>query len=499
MLVDDEPSSVRYLKTIIEQKTNDFIVSSLAENGYDALQKIEKEKPDIVITDIKMPIMDGIELCSNIRKKYPYIHTILVSGYQEFEYARSAIKEGAYDYILKPININVFIETLLDLKEKIEVERYKKQIELLISIINNEKVNIYEVEKCFPFKRYGIAILRKGGIPLHFSTRIYLHKTNSFNDNKDIFDNQKIWTLYGRDQNEHIFIFSPEELEFKIFENYIKTFGESIKRFSYYTVLFDAKYFSLENLSERLINLIKLLNNSVIIGYSQVIYIDDYYLSRKERITQIDQTVEKKLNFYISNFLCDRVKEEIEHCLTIWEQERQPLIWVGNLLNQIINLIKNHIQSIDIAEMAIEYMLDEALCLSKDYNDLKNSIWDIVNILFKNIECNMRKNSSSLFNQIISYLNNNLSKPLSVQNVCQLFKISPTYLNTLFNKYKGISFNKYLINMRIEKAKDIICENPDIPIKEICDMVGFNDQFYFSRVFKALTGHTPSEFKEKNK
>lgn len=104
LLVDDEPSAIKLLTYIIEHRYKEFEIVGTAENGQEGLEKIALLKPNIVITDVKMPIMDGIELAAHIKQDYPNIYCIIASGYDDFEYARGALKSGVVDYLLKPIN-----------------------------------------------------------------------------------------------------------------------------------------------------------------------------------------------------------------------------------------------------------------------------------------------------------------------------------------------------------------------------------------------------------
>ena len=101
MIVDDEPTSVNLLKTVIEKKCDGFQVTEIAYDGTEAMEKLKGVQPDILITDIQMQVMSGLELVKRIRGKYPEMLCVLVSGYQEFEYAKQAIQYRVSDYILK--------------------------------------------------------------------------------------------------------------------------------------------------------------------------------------------------------------------------------------------------------------------------------------------------------------------------------------------------------------------------------------------------------------
>lgn len=120
LIADDEPLIRRGLKTIIHRISDDFVVSNEASNGIDAMNSIECWKPDVVISDIKMPKKDGLELLEEINQKYPYIITVILSGYDDFNYAQKAIKYKVYDYLLKPVDSESLSGLLVRIGEEIK-------------------------------------------------------------------------------------------------------------------------------------------------------------------------------------------------------------------------------------------------------------------------------------------------------------------------------------------------------------------------------------------
>lgn len=104
MIVEDEPASAEYIAAILARYVPEAEICCTAENGKDALAQMSAARPDVVVTDVAMPRMDGLALTAQLKKRWPHIHVIIVSGYQEFEYARAALRHGVADYLLKPVN-----------------------------------------------------------------------------------------------------------------------------------------------------------------------------------------------------------------------------------------------------------------------------------------------------------------------------------------------------------------------------------------------------------
>ena len=147
MIVDDEPTSVNLLKTVIEKKCDRFQVTEIAYDGTEALEKLKDIQPDILITDIQMQVMSGLELIKKIREKNPEMLCVLVSGYQEFEYAKRAIEYRVSDYILKPI-VPAEIKKLFEkLEKKLEQKYYRQRNALIHRMVNHIPCLLYTSEK----------------------------------------------------------------------------------------------------------------------------------------------------------------------------------------------------------------------------------------------------------------------------------------------------------------------------------------------------------------
>ena len=127
LLVDDEEEVIQVIMHKIPWEELGFSVIGHANNGIKALEIMEENQPDVVMTDIRMPYMDGMELCSNIRQKYPTTHVLLFTGFDEFEYAREAVHLEIEEYVLKPLNAGELTNVFRKLKEKMDQEIDEKK------------------------------------------------------------------------------------------------------------------------------------------------------------------------------------------------------------------------------------------------------------------------------------------------------------------------------------------------------------------------------------
>lgn len=173
LLVDDEEEVRKGILRKMDWEKLGFQVAGDAENGEEALEKIEQLKPDVVMTDIRMPYMDGLTLTARIRQKYPSMKVLIFSGYDDFEYAQQAIKLNVTEYILKPVNVEELTEILNRVRENLDEEieqrrdinllreRYRSSLPIIREIFLNDLVrgNVDEEEVKPKLEEYGVNIL----------------------------------------------------------------------------------------------------------------------------------------------------------------------------------------------------------------------------------------------------------------------------------------------------------------------------------------------------
>ena len=497
VLVEDEPSAMRYLCSVIEQKCSGFEIVDTAENGAEGLEKIRLHKPDIVITDIKMPIIDGIQLVSCIKEELPYIYSIIISGYQDFEYAKGAIQSGVVDYLLKPVNAMQLKDLLSLIKTKLEEQYYTERVAILKNLVAGTPVESCRSGRYLPFKCYNLAILRENGLPSRFSSK---QISTVYNPDIDLLvlsgvrGEGHIWAISGRDEMELIFFFTPQIGSIEVFKSFVLEAAGKIKS-CYHNIAFSSEIPALNDCKKVVSSLCRIIDNNTIIGRSQIFYENAPSPANNKRI-ELDASFWNRLNFYLSNAQYDELKQEIIKMFALWEKEQRTQLWVESNLRQILRYVEKHSAANHGAQHHdLEYLLDEALYYAASFGDLMADTWEIIVKLIQHTEVKSQKvDNPRFFSSVELYLEKNLSEALMLQGVCSVFGISQTYLSRLFRKYKNMSFNEYLTTIRVEKAKQLIIENPGMHLKNIAETVGYNDQFYFSRVFRSVTGIPPSEY-----
>ncbi len=481
--VDDEPAALKHICMIIEKKCPNFKIIDTAGNGKEAFEKINLQEPDILISDVKMPIMDGIKLISEVKKDFPEILSVIVSGHQDFEYAKGALKSGASDYLLKPLKPNALKELLEELCKKLDLLYYEKQKSIVWKLCNGSPVNDFKsIKKYFPDNNYYSAIIRQNGLPKRFSTQtgteFYSMQTENF-------------FIYGRDEMEDFYLFSENLMFDNNFEEIIKkAFDKKINNYTYVTAVVYEKPFSIENLNEIGKQLYRKLDESIIIGKNRFL--------RLEEISEIKpETLDKEklshIEYLIKYKEIDKLIGEVRELFTIWEEMKATQLYVETQVRYLFYLLNINLESKENTEN-IEFLIDDAFYYALSMKELSKNTENII-LDYTNVSVYEKTDDKlKLFNLIIAYIENNLSEAITINSLCEKFALSQTLLSKMFRKYSGCSFNKFLTQARIEKAKAIMKNDPEVFIKDVAERVGYIDQFYFSRLFRSITGVCPSEY-----
>ena len=484
VLAEDEPAAAENIYDIIRLYCPQYELTATAGNGAEGLAFAYHYHPNLLMTDIKMPIMNGLELIKCLHEEMPEIKTIIISGYEDFEYARTALQYGAVDYLLKPISPSTLQATLNRMIPVIENERVQKRLSLIQKLLSEEKVSDDELNAFFPSREYFAGLCRKNGLPGRFSgvKRIF---PPAYLSSEETID------LYGKDDMECIHI-QPENVVFDAMSwGKIPWLNQDIP--GYRTIVYCNKPFPIRDLPHCIEELYNTLVHSLVIGKSRIVLSgDDVNPLGTIPILNFD----RNLAFYLKENKSGKIKDILHELLELCEKTESPQFLVEEELRSFLDQVRRGWAEGNSAppDDSVEYLVDDAFYYATDYGDLEKNLLYILEKLLPGREQGINKiDTPEFFGLIEEFVKNKLAEPLSLQQSCIHFGISQTYMSRLFRKYTGLSFNNYLTRSRIEKAKQYLSSGNTL-IKEAATMTGFSDQFYFSKVFKSLTGQSPSEF-----
>lgn len=485
MVVDDEPAALEYICSIIDKKCPNYIVAAQAGNGEEALAMMDDIQPDIVITDVKMPRIDGIGLVSRLHEQYPEVATVIVSGHQDFEYAKGAIQSGVSDYLLKPLKPSDLQEILARLEAKLGRLYHHRRTELMKMMCSYRRPDTgLDVNYYFPSNRYYAAIIRKNGLPKRFSRQTGFEIFST--------EDEKIM-LYGRDEMEALYLYSEEILDGKPFFETIQALYDAETPCYYVTAVIHENGFPISEFPDVVKKLYRKLDEGVVIGKNQ--FVSDSYETFHSEASKKEKEQRDLVEYLIREGTSARMISETGKLVDLWNKAGHNQLYIENQLRYLLQLLKKNADFVNIYG-SYALLLDDALYYVNSMEELKLEIQALLRLLLPESQPEA-DDMEQLFSAILSYLHSHMDEPLSISMICAKFNLSQTTLSRWFRKYKGISFSNYLTEIRIGKAKQIIEQYPEAYIKDIAERVGYCDQFYFSRIFRSIVGICPSDYAQK--
>lgn len=481
ILVDDEIASIRYLRQIIANYLPAFRVVGEFENGQDALLFLQKHPVDLLITDVRMPMMDGIALAKEARRLFAGIHMVIVSGHADFAYAKGAIEASVDDYLLKPLNITMALDVLSTVEAKLAQKQSLAKRAALIGLITSNQPNMPLLKKHFGDTPLYLAVVRFGNLPLKRDAREFSPPDDMQGDAC-----RNTWVLRGRDSAERIVI-SQEMLGDG--ERLCAAAGRNDST-QHYTCVQRIEPSSVADVRRHVEEMAHYMDEKHIIGRSAVYQVPpyeptDYTVFSKSELLKIDTAMASGSD--------RRIRETLLAWAVAWEKQGVSQRWVERAIDIIVQRSLEFMQHRAVNHLQVYAEINELYTYIGSIGDLMLGVWDVV--FEPHIQPKMsRQESQKVFSQISEFIHENYRETITIQSVCSLFGVSQTYLSRLFRKHGDTTFNEYLTHCRMEKAKELILRQTDMKLGDIAALVGYDDASYFSRVFRLSVGMTPTQF-----
>lgn len=522
IVVEDEQMIRDKILQNINWKEYDFEKIFTASEGNEAIKIIEKEKVNIVITDIQMPGMDGLSLTNYIKENYPDIKIVIVTAHADFEYAMKSIKLHVDNYILKPFITKNLLKIILDVKEKlINEEKHKNEYKLLKKQVNENK-KIF-IEKLF-------VDLLNGNYIGDINRDLEYLEITEYKDLKYfviILDIDEY--VEGLNDNESKYIYNIllyEWIQHYFVNSDLKNYIINYKMNQIVVVLFEDSHDKVQEI-ENIIDKIKMdIGVTITIGLGNVYEeLEEMYISLNEANSAVNlkciygkakiytfndininnKTYSKILNLVHNNKLYMDLKvgvfKEIKNdILSIVQNIRESGLSVAAINTAINNIIILSCKSINEMGYNVYDVFGEQLDLNFDVrkldslSDLEEWFFGFFWMINEYVDSQRDNQNEILIMKVKEYIDENYNKNISLTSISKKFTISSSYLSTLFNTYIGKNFIDYITNIRLQKAKEYL-KNSDLRINEISKEVGFRDPYYFSTVFKKNIGISPSEYR----
>lgn len=518
-LVEDEIVTREGIRDNVDWKSVGFEFCGEAPDGEIALPLIEKTQPDVLITDIKMPFMDGLQLCKIVRKQLPWVKVIVLSGHDEFEFAQTAVKLGVSEYLLKPISA-VEIQTVLrNLAETLDQERVERdrlrELQSQVKDILAMKKERLLLELVVGGMSSSAAIEEYGQIGLNMIAEHYLVvliKANLFQNNGH-FDPAKLQEIqdivteltdsypgafHTQKSVEEILIImlgdDPEQLiqdgQFMaglIKDDIEKGIGCEVK-------------IGVGSIQQRLTSIhlsfadaLVFLNNS---DHEHALDINTLQVDLK-KTSKLDQAA---VDHYLKTGLIAEFDQFFD---TYLRQISEAALYSALIKHYLfVDILLTSAQFVAAlggeAAKVIPMMTDVDILLAdlKTITQIRETLRSIVAgvLAFRNEQTQNEK--SELISQAKAYIAAHFSDPgLLLEDVATSVNLSPSHFSMVFGRETGESFKTYLTRIRIEHAQELL-RTTSLKCSEIAYQSGYNDPHYFSYAFKKSTGLPPQQYRQ---
>ncbi|WP_028562561.1 response regulator [Paenibacillus pinihumi] len=528
LLVDDEVHILNNLSKVLPWADMGFEIIGLARSGVDALEMAVLHQPDLILSDIRMPVMDGITLVKKIREQGLTCEMLLLSGYQEFEYARTALRYGVRDYICKPINYMELEQTVRDIARQIGEQQKKQDTEQRLQEVASRVNETYllhallgieqepgnalrEEEDTADEERYGVLLVDLEG---------YAHQSMMWTIRE-----RKAWNLRLTTVLKDML--APLMREYTVLQvregEWCVVFNNSVAKGEMTRAGIEPVYERLQSIAgekEGMITRMCVEHNLFSLHELGSVY---------QRMQQM-LILSRPEQWYVDVCAAQMNTDERE-AGSLPDAGEPQWLWIeqigsglrgGNqeLLVQVMSELKSYVGHLNEGrvgrmEKVLHYLLIHLLREMRELHMLSGEqeemIWlrlqdslslkELLSLMMSLIEQSKeslmgKKSSERLMMAAQSYIQQHLGKDFGIEDIADYLGISCSYFCLLFKNYFGETFVEHLTRQRIEAAKSLL-GGSDKSITHIGSVVGYQERRYFTKVFQKYTGMTPSEYRLK--
>jgi two-component system, response regulator YesN len=487
-VVEDEHWALKEMVELLKKYDHQHRIYAF-ENGMDALSKMKEVIPELLITDINMPGLTGLELIENTLKIDPSVKSIILTVHDEFEYARKGISLGILDYLLKPVKVLSLYETIDRSLEKIESEKMERQQnhqwsinQLLFSSIPDHS-SMYEFEQG-PF----------------IVTYLLLENWRASSGWKTLdLDNQTIKEYFHDHLMEEVIIVTIDSQRKLMLIPYHRNsksqlhsmmigFYQFMNRYGMIHVSYGLKDNNL-SLREAFDDVHKRLEKNILFGQSSFVDQDQTY--EDIDLSEIWMKI-RILEVSIRNGDLHKVQKQVSEIINEIADRRITIKQLSQLINNMYYALiyKLTNQSFIVEQSSVN--LDLLNEISR-YKELEEWLVEMISQL-SDYNTSIELSPKKLIPKVIDWIKHSYKDNITFQQFADDHHVSLSYLSREFKEQIGVTFSEYLMELRVEKAKKYFDEGLERS-SEVGFLVGYQDPKHFRTVFKKVTGMTPRDFK----
>lgn len=536
-LAEDEVIVRETIKRMIPWEDLGFELVGEAADGEMALPLLLRQKPDLLITDIKMPFMDGLTLAKVAKKEIPGLKVVILSGYDDFNYAKQAINIGVEDYLLKPITKNALIERLTEIRsryehEKTQKEYYEKFHREMQAYEKNSSRDFFEALVSGSMDMMEI-YRRSEKLGLDIVAEAYNVLIFTMNCEEDFSGQREGYSEWEVESLELLEEFFSENTSAMLFRCNIFSYGVLIKGqketieentrscVSEIQRILDRKeqkrqWFVAAGEPVERLSQIQKSYYSASRAFSQrylydenILYYDEMASMEKKNVTEDDSTYLQKVDVNALNpvilqkFLSNGLLEETENFVkdyfyAIGQEPLESLVFRNYVTLNVRFSVMSFLKEIGCDTRTLEQEDTEDV-LSESSKSLENAIAYAEKIISQAIalrDQNSGNKNRSILKTAVDFIDSHyMEEDMSLNKAANAANVSANHFSALFSQNMGQTFIEYLTNLRMNKAKEYLrCTS--MRSSEIAGEIGYKDAHYFSYLFKKTQGMTPSDYRK---
>lgn len=523
LIVDDEPIAVQSVEFMLNKNFDNIRVVATARSGKDAIEKAYETHPDIILMDINMPGINGIEAMKQIRVSNQGVKFVVISAFDYFDYAVESVALGVEEYLLKPVKEAKLVETLSRVIHDIEKERttirkvleQTERFEMVTPILENGFINSLCMfdENGEDLQNYcnlfNFAVTSGYVMAIEFGQKADGEIRNKIGAG---VQGQKMYEEYrnilksacqcivGPVMLNRIIVYVIEEEKKDAYEEKTAAVRLAQMIFKRASRLYPDVYIGIGHLNQKITDAKKsyhealqcLQRLSSSSEECQILHVDDVIDQLQDEDQDYESMFEREIYASVSN-------GDISTTLLAFDNIFSRMSQDGSLdfkaiKNRCVNLIVGFAKRWESAIGNYGDVLTKVLEAGNN-NELHGICRRYIADVVRNITSVRQKKISGTIEKADAYMEEHYQEEISLEDIAKEVNLSSYYFSRFYKGETGINFTDKLINIRIEKAKTLLLD-PDLSIKEVSFMVGYADPNYFSKLFKKVTGTTASEYKK---
>lgn len=474
IIAEDEPPIGRFLRRLVEQ-TEGFSVAAVCLSGETAIEAVKEWGADLIITDIRMSGMSGLELIGRIKEQSGAVHSIIVTGHKTFEYAKEAISLGIDAFITKPIDqqeLRAVLENIRRGYRSACADHLRQRLEAFIRARDEEAFY-----RSMPYERI---------------RSLLIYYSGGSGDLTEVIQAVRPGLLYVQ-YKEAVAVFENADTTESDFDTIVR------------------KVLCLKN---RKRTCVCVQAEETPSDGSFILRLRSFYRNTVRRLVTPGKSCSCKFaamegphpaDYGEDGELFGRLELDIlakEHdrmqagLIRLFENWREHEASLYHMRRQIhaISALMDRAGLLTWDKISVNDQIDESIVSQDSYEEIREAAVRCWRRSMQKRPETARNKDCHMFEQIKVFIEQNRNQNYSLQEICSIFKASPPYIRKVFKQYTGKSYNEYLLESKIDYAVRLMDANPHMFVKDIADMLGF-EQLYFGTVFKKVTGVSPSQYR----